>query len=209
MRSISSARRRCISASAGGSSSNEAVPCSTFLSAADGEYYLRETSAPVLITTQALFARLEPSLAGAPAADHLDRADFLAGQVVMKPLDPAGGADGVEAAGLAAAAGKDRITDDGAVAPFTGKAARALNEASVDNQRPADTRAERAAMGFYAELAAAKAKGVNFIGPNTLGIASPGQGVVGMIGGRAESAREWFKPPLPGGTGKRVTMTSG
>lgn len=57
--------------------------------------------------------------------------------------------------------------------------------------------------------AAAKAKGVNFIGPNTLGIASPGQGVVGMIGGRAESAREWFKPPLPGGTGVGVISRSG
>jgi succinyl-CoA synthetase alpha subunit len=57
--------------------------------------------------------------------------------------------------------------------------------------------------------AAAKAKGVNFIGPNTLGIASPGQGVVGMIGGRAESAREWFKPPLPDGTGVGVISRSG
>jgi succinyl-CoA synthetase alpha subunit len=57
--------------------------------------------------------------------------------------------------------------------------------------------------------AAAKARGVNFIGPNTLGIASPGQGVVGMIGGRAESAREWFKPPLPGGTGVGVISRSG
>src|SRR5207253_4076786 len=49
----------------------------------------------------------------------------------------------------------------------------------------------------------------NFVGPNTLGIASPGQGVVGMIGGRAESAREWFKPPLPGGTGVGVISRSG
>src|SRR5882672_10696027 len=57
--------------------------------------------------------------------------------------------------------------------------------------------------------AAAKTKGVNFVGPNTLGIASPGQGVVGMIGGRAESAREWFKPPLPGGTGVGVISRSG
>ncbi|MFL5327412.1 MAG: citryl-CoA lyase [Gemmataceae bacterium] len=57
--------------------------------------------------------------------------------------------------------------------------------------------------------AAAKAKGVNFVGPNTLGIASPGQGVVGMIGGRAESAREWFKPPLPCGTGVGVISRSG
>ncbi|MBX7103584.1 MAG: citryl-CoA lyase [Gemmataceae bacterium] len=57
--------------------------------------------------------------------------------------------------------------------------------------------------------AAAQTRGVHFVGPNTLGIASPGQGVVGMIGGRAESAREWFKPPLPGGTGVGVISRSG
>ena len=49
--------------------------------------------------------------------------------------------------------------------------------------------------------AAAKASGAEFVGPNTLGIASPGQAVVGMIGGRAESAREWFKPANPTGVG--------
>jgi succinyl-CoA synthetase alpha subunit len=48
-----------------------------------------------------------------------------------------------------------------------------------------------------------------FVGPNTLGIASPGKAVVGMIGGRAESAREWFKPPLPGGTGVGIISRSG
>jgi succinyl-CoA synthetase alpha subunit len=57
--------------------------------------------------------------------------------------------------------------------------------------------------------AAADAKGAKFIGPNTLGIASPGQAVVGMIGGRAESAREWFKAPLPGGTGVGIISRSG
>lgn len=57
--------------------------------------------------------------------------------------------------------------------------------------------------------AAAKVKGAKFIGPNTLGVASPGQAVVGMIGGRAESAREWFKPPLPGGTGVGIISRSG
>jgi succinyl-CoA synthetase alpha subunit len=57
---------------------------------------------------------------------------------------------------------------------------------------------------------AAKEKGARFVGPNTLGIASPGKGLVGMIGGRAESAREWFKPPLPGGgTGVGVVSRSG
>ncbi|MGD8456974.1 MAG: CoA-binding protein [Anaerolineales bacterium] len=40
----------------------------------------------------------------------------------------------------------------------------------------------------------AKKHGANFIGPNTLGILSPGKGVIGMIGGRAVSAREWFFP---------------
>ncbi|MGD9789546.1 MAG: citryl-CoA lyase [Phycisphaerales bacterium] len=51
--------------------------------------------------------------------------------------------------------------------------------------------------------AAAEEHGASFLGPNTLGVAAPGEAVLGMIGGRAESAREWFKPPLPGkgGTG--------
>lgn len=56
---------------------------------------------------------------------------------------------------------------------------------------------------------AAKLAGVQFLGPNTLGIASPGRAVLGMIGGRAESAREWFKPPLSGGTGVGIISRSG
>src|SRR5437764_782048 len=48
---------------------------------------------------------------------------------------------------------------------------------------------------------AAKANGAIFLGPNTLGVLSPGKGVVGMIGGRAESARQWFKPGIPKGVG--------
>lgn len=32
-----------------------------------------------------------------------------------------------------------------------------------------------------------------FIGPNTLGLLSPGKGVLGMMGGRAKSARDWFR----------------
>src|SRR2546426_1858418 len=48
---------------------------------------------------------------------------------------------------------------------------------------------------------AAKANGAMFLGPNTLGALSPGKGVVGMIGGRAESARQWFKPGVPRGVG--------
>ncbi len=38
--------------------------------------------------------------------------------------------------------------------------------------------------------AAAKAHHATFLGPNTLGALSPGKAVVGMIGGRAESARD-------------------
>src|SRR5437879_7344921 len=49
--------------------------------------------------------------------------------------------------------------------------------------------------------AAAKAHGAMFVGPNTLGVLSPGKAVVGMIGGRAESARQWFKPGIPTGVG--------
>jgi succinyl-CoA synthetase alpha subunit len=49
--------------------------------------------------------------------------------------------------------------------------------------------------------AAAKANGATFLGPNTLGALSPGKAVVGMIGGRAESARQWFKPGVPKGVG--------
>ena len=49
--------------------------------------------------------------------------------------------------------------------------------------------------------AAAEANGATFLGPNTLGALSPGKGVVGMIGGRAESARQWFKPGIPKGVG--------
>src|SRR5260370_26524430 len=49
--------------------------------------------------------------------------------------------------------------------------------------------------------AAAKAHGAMFVGPNTLGVLSPGKAVVGMIGGRAESAREWCKPGIRKGVG--------
>ncbi len=49
--------------------------------------------------------------------------------------------------------------------------------------------------------AAAKANDAMFLGPNTLGALSPGKAVIGMIGGRAESARQWFKPGVPKGVG--------
>src|SRR3989449_11305302 len=49
--------------------------------------------------------------------------------------------------------------------------------------------------------AAAKANDARFVGPNTLGVLSPGKAVVGMIGGRAERARQWVKPGIPEGGG--------
>src|SRR6201984_1246172 len=49
--------------------------------------------------------------------------------------------------------------------------------------------------------AAARANGAMFLGPNTLGALSPGKAVVGMIGGRAKSARQCFKPGVPKGVG--------
>jgi len=41
---------------------------------------------------------------------------------------------------------------------------------------------------------AAKSAGAQFVGPNTLGVLSPGKAVLGMMGGRAVSARAWFFP---------------
>jgi succinyl-CoA synthetase alpha subunit len=55
---------------------------------------------------------------------------------------------------------------------------------------------------------AAKAKGARFVGPNTLGLLSPGKAVLGMIGGRAQRAREWFKPGTIGVTSRSGGMTS-
>ncbi len=44
------------------------------------------------------------------------------------------------------------------------------------------------------EIAAcAERHAARFVGPNTLGVLSPGRAVVGMMGGKAESARQWFK----------------
>jgi succinyl-CoA synthetase alpha subunit len=54
----------------------------------------------------------------------------------------------------------------------------------------------------------AKAKGARFVGPNTLGLLSPGKAVLGMIGGRAQRAREWFKPGAIGVTSRSGGMTS-
>lgn len=54
----------------------------------------------------------------------------------------------------------------------------------------------------------AKEKGARFVGPNTLGLISPGKAVLGMIGGRAESARDWFKPGVVGVTSRSGGITS-
>ena len=54
----------------------------------------------------------------------------------------------------------------------------------------------------------AKEKGANFVGPNTLGLVSPGKAVLGMIGGRAERAREWFRPGNVGVSSRSGGMTS-
>ena len=60
---------------------------------------------------------------------------------------------------------------------------------------------------------AAKANSARFVGPNTLGVLSPGpagkSAVVGMIGGRAESARAWFKPPIDGMTVGVISRSGG
>ena len=54
----------------------------------------------------------------------------------------------------------------------------------------------------------AKGKGARFVGPNTLGLISPGKAVLGMIGGRPESARDWFKPGVVGVTSRSGGITS-
>ncbi len=57
---------------------------------------------------------------------------------------------------------------------------------------------------------AAKERGATFVGPNTLGVLSTGEhgAVVGMIGGRAQSAREWFKTGDVGVVSRSGGMTS-
>jgi len=54
----------------------------------------------------------------------------------------------------------------------------------------------------------ARAKGARFVGPNTLGLLSPGKAVCGMIGGTAERARDWFKPGGVGVSSRSGGMTS-
>ncbi len=54
----------------------------------------------------------------------------------------------------------------------------------------------------------AQEKGARFVGPNTLGLVSPGKAVLGMIGGRAERAREWFAAGDIGVSSRSGGMTS-
>ncbi len=54
----------------------------------------------------------------------------------------------------------------------------------------------------------AKAAGARFVGPNTLGVISPGKGILGMIGGRAASARSWFVPGPVGVASRSGGITS-
>ncbi|NOR90479.1 MAG: succinate--CoA ligase subunit alpha [Anaerolineales bacterium] len=54
----------------------------------------------------------------------------------------------------------------------------------------------------------AKKHDAQFVGPNTLGVLSPGKGVLGMIGGRAASARSWFFPGPVGITSRSGGITS-
>src|SRR5690606_17024341 len=57
-------------------------------------------------------------------------------------------------------------------------------------------------------VAEAEARGAAFVGPNTLGLLSPGKGVLGMMGGRAASAREWFFPGPVGVTSRSGGITT-
>jgi len=54
----------------------------------------------------------------------------------------------------------------------------------------------------------ARARGARFLGPNTLGMLSVDRAVVGMIGGRAEWARRWFKPGPVGVVSRSGGITS-
>ncbi len=63
----------------------------------------------------------------------------------------------------------------------------------------------------YDVMAIARAAGeygARFTGPNTLGVLSPGIGVLGMIGGNADSVRKWFKPGPVGITSRSGGLTT-
>jgi succinyl-CoA synthetase alpha subunit len=53
--------------------------------------------------------------------------------------------------------------------------------------------ADRVPLYDVLEIAeAALTRGAEFVGPNTVGVLSPEKAVLGMMGGNAQSAREWF-----------------
>jgi succinyl-CoA synthetase alpha subunit len=54
----------------------------------------------------------------------------------------------------------------------------------------------------------AKEMEARFVGPNTLGVLSPGKAVVGMMGGRAASAKSWFFPGPVGIASRSGGITS-
>jgi succinyl-CoA synthetase alpha subunit len=54
----------------------------------------------------------------------------------------------------------------------------------------------------------ARVNGARFLGPNTIGMASPGKATVGMLGGRAENARRWFSPGRVGVISRSGGMTA-
>ncbi|HDJ24046.1 MAG: succinate--CoA ligase subunit alpha [Candidatus Aminicenantes bacterium 4484_214] len=57
-------------------------------------------------------------------------------------------------------------------------------------------------------LEMAASKRAHCLGPNTLGLVSPGKALVGMIGGRAERARQWFRSGPVGVCSRSGGMTS-
>ena len=69
--------------------------------------------------------------------------------------------------------------------------------------------ADRVPLWDAIDLAAfARSRGARFVGPNTLGVISAGKALLGMIGGRAKYAREWFKPGSIGVISRSGGMTS-
>lgn len=55
---------------------------------------------------------------------------------------------------------------------------------------------------------AAREAGAQFLGPNTLGMLSVDKGVLGMMGGRAQTAKQWFKKGNVGVTSRSGGITS-
>ena len=54
----------------------------------------------------------------------------------------------------------------------------------------------------------AEQTGGQYIGPNTLGVLSPGRASIGMIGGSAQTAKEWFLPGSVGISSRSGGITS-